>query len=194
MYPLVSPGKTVEGLLGGLTASVGVAFLSQWVYAIDLAVWHVAAVGVLAGVFGVLGDLSESLLKRSVDAKDSKPLERAQRIKALIVTPTNSKIVDDPKLFKVDLNEMVVREEASKGKLAFRLLDGVGKIDSKGMGPAVLKMNPDAAVLKSAISDGRKSMPAFAEKLDEEKINALVAFIQSKHPALNPCAKNLSGK
>ena len=68
------------------------------------------------------------------------------------------------------------------------------KMEKKGMGPAVTTMNPDATVLKSAISDGRKSMPAFAEKLGEERINALIAFIQSKQPGFSPCAENLSGK
>lgn len=68
------------------------------------------------------------------------------------------------------------------------------KMDKKGMGPAVIKMNADAAILKSAIADGRKAMPPFEKKLGIEKINALVAYIQSKQAALNPCAKNSSGK
>ena len=62
------------------------------------------------------------------------------------------------------------------------------------MGPAVMKMSTDAAMLKSAIADGRAAMPPFEEKLGNEKINALVAYIQSNQAALNPCAKNPSGK
>ena len=68
------------------------------------------------------------------------------------------------------------------------------KVDKKGMGPAVMKMNTDTAVLQSAIADGRNAMPAFEEKLGDEEINALVSYIQSKQPTLNPCAKNPSGK
>lgn len=82
---------------------------------------------------------------------------------ALIVTPTNSKIVDDPKLFKVDLNEMVVREEASKGKLAFRLLDGVGKIDSKGIYRHEFS-SPGQSAIVFSVSDenGHESKGAFS--------------------------------
>jgi mono/diheme cytochrome c family protein len=68
------------------------------------------------------------------------------------------------------------------------------KMDKEGMGPAVLKMNTDAAILKSAITDGRAAMPPFEEKLGNENINALVVYIQSKQAALNPCAKNPGGK
>jgi mono/diheme cytochrome c family protein len=68
------------------------------------------------------------------------------------------------------------------------------KVDKKGMGPAVIKMTSDAAVLKSAIMNGRGAMPSFDRTLDNEKINTLVEFIQSKQPALNPCAENTSGK
>lgn len=55
------------------------------------------------------------------------------------------------------------------------------KIDKKKMGPAVKDMNTDAAVLKETITNGRKAMPKFSAKLDEAEIDALVAFIQSKH-------------
>jgi mono/diheme cytochrome c family protein len=68
------------------------------------------------------------------------------------------------------------------------------KMDKEGMGPAVMKMNTDAATLKSAITDGRAAMPQYEGTLDNEKINALVIYLQSKQVALNPCAKNPSGK
>lgn len=53
------------------------------------------------------------------------------------------------------------------------------KIDKKKMGPAVKAMNPDEAVLKATITDGRKMMPAYGSKLSGEEIDALVAFIKS---------------
>ncbi|PIP03069.1 MAG: hypothetical protein COW18_08235 [Zetaproteobacteria bacterium CG12_big_fil_rev_8_21_14_0_65_54_13] len=54
------------------------------------------------------------------------------------------------------------------------------KIDKKKMGPGFALMNSDEAVLKAAITDGRKSMPKFSSKLNEEEIDAMVAFIKSK--------------
>ena len=54
------------------------------------------------------------------------------------------------------------------------------KIDKKGMGPAVMEMSPDSAVLKSIITDGRKAMPSFSTTLETEQIDSLVVYIQSK--------------
>ena len=68
------------------------------------------------------------------------------------------------------------------------------KMDKEGMGPTVMKMNTDAAILKSAIADGRAAMPQYEGTLGNEKVNALVAYIQSHQAELNPCAKNPSGK
>lgn len=71
LYPAVSPGKTIEGGIGGLVASVVVAALIRQLFSVEMSLMHTVAVGVLAAVFGVLGDLCESMLKRSVGAKDS---------------------------------------------------------------------------------------------------------------------------
>ena len=69
LAPEVSPGKTWEGLLGGITVSALVAIAgSQWFH-VSLAVFLplcLAAVG-----FSVVGDLTESLLKRFAGMKDS---------------------------------------------------------------------------------------------------------------------------
>ncbi|MDX8405231.1 MAG: cytochrome c [Mariprofundus sp.] len=64
------------------------------------------------------------------------------------------------------------------------------KIDRKKVGPAFNAMNSDPAVLKAAITDGRKMMPKFKRKLSTEEIDGMVAFIQSKQAAANPCAAN----
>ncbi len=53
------------------------------------------------------------------------------------------------------------------------------KIDKKKVGPAFSKMNSDAAVLKTVITNGRKSMPKFGKKFNEEQIDAMVAYIIS---------------
>ncbi len=68
------------------------------------------------------------------------------------------------------------------------------KFDKKKVGPAFKDMNTDEAALKAVIKDGRKMMPKFGKKLDEEQIDALVALIKSKQPAANPCANNPCSK
>jgi phosphatidate cytidylyltransferase len=70
LAPHISPGKTWEGVFGGLVVSIIAALLCS---VIPLGVpWYLAAVlGVLVGVFAVLGDLAESLIKRQTHVKDS---------------------------------------------------------------------------------------------------------------------------
>ncbi|MHB8210703.1 MAG: phosphatidate cytidylyltransferase [Acidithiobacillus sp.] len=73
LVPRISPGKTWEGLLGGLLASAIMGTLGAWVW-IDAAVQSLlsgAVLGLVTGAFAVLGDLSESFLKRRADCKDS---------------------------------------------------------------------------------------------------------------------------
>jgi phosphatidate cytidylyltransferase len=71
LYPAISPKKTWEGSLGGLTASGGAAALAHFWYLPDLPLGPGIAVAVLAGAFGQAGDLAESMLKRSCGVKDS---------------------------------------------------------------------------------------------------------------------------
>ena len=68
LCPTLSPGKTVEGSIGGLVGAltVGVLF-GTWVH---LPVQHGFAVGAIAGVVGQVGDLFESALKREIGIKD----------------------------------------------------------------------------------------------------------------------------
>ncbi|HET9999472.1 MAG TPA: CDP-archaeol synthase [Ktedonobacteraceae bacterium] len=70
LAPNISPGKTWEGVVGGLIFSVAAALLFSvrplgvnWFLAILL--------GLLIGVAGTLGDLAESLIKRQTHVKDS---------------------------------------------------------------------------------------------------------------------------
>ncbi len=66
----VSPGKTWEGWVGGTVLAVAVSFVLS-LYFQDLELYQWAGIAVLVSVFGVLGDLVESLLKRSLGVKDS---------------------------------------------------------------------------------------------------------------------------
>jgi phosphatidate cytidylyltransferase len=74
LYPKISPGKTVEGAIGGLASAVGGAFLIRLLFDTPIETPHLIGLGLVAGLFGIIGDLSESLLKRSVGAKDSSGL------------------------------------------------------------------------------------------------------------------------
>ncbi len=65
-----SPKKTWEGFFGGVLTSLIVAFIiSLFFTEINLWIWGGMAVIIVS--FGTLGDLVESMLKRSLDAKDS---------------------------------------------------------------------------------------------------------------------------
>jgi phosphatidate cytidylyltransferase len=71
LYPAVSPKKSVEGSLGGLAGSVVGALLSKAIYFPELTLVDCFATALLLGSLGQLGDLFESLLKRSCGVKDS---------------------------------------------------------------------------------------------------------------------------
>lgn len=70
LAPIISPGKTWEGVFGGLVFSVAAALLFT---ALPMGVhWYLAVVlGLLVGVAATLGDLAESLIKRQTHVKDS---------------------------------------------------------------------------------------------------------------------------
>jgi phosphatidate cytidylyltransferase len=71
LAPAISPGKTVEGALGGLLANVIIMFLARALFLPELSVLDCLMIGVPAAVVGPAGDLVESLLKRAAGAKDS---------------------------------------------------------------------------------------------------------------------------
>ncbi len=80
LAPLISPGKTIEGAVGGLAfACLGSWLAFQFVvpFTIDYVNfepgpwWGWIGFGLLVGAAGIFGDLAESLLKRDVGRKDS---------------------------------------------------------------------------------------------------------------------------
>ena len=69
LAPEVSPGKTWEGALGGLVASVPVAVIGGFWFHVPLGAF--LGVCLAAVAFSIVGDLTESLLKRFAGIKDS---------------------------------------------------------------------------------------------------------------------------
>ncbi|HUK57283.1 MAG TPA: phosphatidate cytidylyltransferase [Nitrospiria bacterium] len=71
LAPRLSPGKTVEGAVGGLAASILAAVLARQWFLPFLSVYDGLFLGLLLGVLGQMGDLTESMFKRSAGVKDS---------------------------------------------------------------------------------------------------------------------------
>jgi phosphatidate cytidylyltransferase len=71
LYPRVSPKKTREGLVGGVAGSVIGVLALRWLALPRLDAVDVVVLGAVGCLVGVVGDLAESLLKRSFDVKDS---------------------------------------------------------------------------------------------------------------------------
>lgn len=71
LSPLLSPKKTVEGSLGGLLATVLAGYACKLVFFPGMTSVQALWVAALLSVSGQLGDLLESLIKRSYGIKDS---------------------------------------------------------------------------------------------------------------------------
>ena len=83
LAPVVSPNKTVEGAIGGVIGSVVIGLLATIIYSalsgrfasltVAVTARHyiiIAAMGAVASVLGILGDLFASAVKRQVGIKD----------------------------------------------------------------------------------------------------------------------------
>jgi len=70
MFEAVSPGKTWEGFIGGLLLTLGFSLILAHYFSIPYKVNLVVAL--CSVVFGTLGDLVESMLKREFKIKDSR--------------------------------------------------------------------------------------------------------------------------
>jgi len=80
LTPSISPGKTWEGAIGGIFGAIIVSLLftlptlftlPNSLYLQDFSYWQAILLGLLVSIFGQLGDLVESLLKRNMEVKDS---------------------------------------------------------------------------------------------------------------------------
>jgi phosphatidate cytidylyltransferase len=71
LYPIVSPNKSVEGMVGGLGGSILGTLLAGATFFPELTLVGAVVTALFVGLLGQLGDLFESLLKRSFGVKDS---------------------------------------------------------------------------------------------------------------------------
>jgi phosphatidate cytidylyltransferase len=71
LAPAISSGKTWEGAIGGLLASIVASFIISTIFTLPFSYWQIALVGFIISVFAQLGDLVESLLKRNTGVKDA---------------------------------------------------------------------------------------------------------------------------
>jgi phosphatidate cytidylyltransferase len=71
LAPEISPKKTIEGSIGGLIGSIGVAVVAALLFLPEFSLPEAALVGGLASTAGQIGDLVESMFKRGAGVKDS---------------------------------------------------------------------------------------------------------------------------
>lgn len=76
LMPRISPGKTVEGVIGGLAVGLVASLIWYWVWQgqfgeLRLSLFDACALGLILPTAGVIGDLVESMLKRAATVKDS---------------------------------------------------------------------------------------------------------------------------
>ncbi|MBA2334757.1 MAG: phosphatidate cytidylyltransferase [Blastocatellia bacterium] len=71
LAPEISPGKTWEGLIGGIMTAAGFAALATFSFFPDLPYKFSIPLGIVMAVVGALGDLAESALKRGSKVKDA---------------------------------------------------------------------------------------------------------------------------
>jgi phosphatidate cytidylyltransferase len=71
LSPRISPKKTIEGLAGGITTSIITAVVIHFTFFPQFPLLHAIIAGVILSTAGVIGDLAESMWKRSAAVKDS---------------------------------------------------------------------------------------------------------------------------
>jgi phosphatidate cytidylyltransferase len=71
LAPSISPNKTVEGLLGGCLLAVMIALIARAWFIPSFTILDAVVLGLVLTVVGLIGDLSESMFKRSAGVKDS---------------------------------------------------------------------------------------------------------------------------
>ncbi|MFZ2494026.1 MAG: phosphatidate cytidylyltransferase [Thermoanaerobaculia bacterium] len=71
LSPRISPKKTIEGGIGGVTTSILAAVGIHFAFFPTFPLVHAILAGVILSIAGMIGDLAESMWKRSASVKDS---------------------------------------------------------------------------------------------------------------------------
>jgi len=71
LAPMISPGKTWEGVAGGVVAALALAAVAHFWFFRELPLKWALPLAAVMTILGILGDLTESALKRSAGAKDA---------------------------------------------------------------------------------------------------------------------------
>lgn len=72
IFPHISPNKTLEGTIGGFLSALAWGVLSYFMWwVLEYELWQWLVLAVICSIFGIFGDLIMSLLKRSLNIKDT---------------------------------------------------------------------------------------------------------------------------
>lgn len=71
LIPHISPNKTIEGAIGGIVATFIISIILQLIIGFEDSTMNLMVITLLIAVFGPIGDLVESALKRHYNVKDS---------------------------------------------------------------------------------------------------------------------------
>jgi len=74
LIPLISPGKTVEGVIGLVLGSTGACLIFSYYLLSQVSLIHIAILAFVGSIIGQLGDICESAIKRNYGFKDASSL------------------------------------------------------------------------------------------------------------------------
>jgi phosphatidate cytidylyltransferase len=72
--PRISPGKTLEGSIGGLVGGAAMVLGLNWILGLDVSFGEILPLALLLPIAAMIGDLAESLVKRGAGVKDTSEL------------------------------------------------------------------------------------------------------------------------
>jgi len=70
LIPHISPGKTLEGALAGLIGGMAIGTVAAYLFGVPVPLYVAPFIGLIVAFAAMVGDLSESLIKRNIDIKD----------------------------------------------------------------------------------------------------------------------------
>jgi phosphatidate cytidylyltransferase len=71
LIPLISPGKTVEGVIGLILGSTVACLIFSYYLLPQVSLIHIAILAFVGSIIGQLGDICESAIKRNYGLKDA---------------------------------------------------------------------------------------------------------------------------